>query len=359
MEYLTDVLIFSLDVESSTSLTVPIIAAILPLRQDLLLRSQVDGLISRYVCYKKEETKEQHLKLYFLVDQCSDPEVVNAIKASIASATENSWLEYFNMLVKEINRSNSLIRYQAVRKLAEVMKHSSSNIEKYILAKGYLGTSYVISALLTGLCGAVGGKPEDEKTRVEIANCFGNLGALNPSQFLNVHEDIKSQHKSRLAVASQIKTFCLFYLEELIREFNNAKDATNFDYCVCLIKNLFLDFDVQMTGTDYIWSRLTKENQELIKPMLETKYFMGVEEKLPNFERPIYLSDHGKTFDDWLLNWLTVLITYIQPPIDPSNSNAYALFSKNKFLLRKNARIAAFILPHVASKSRLFNFILI
>ncbi|CAL8133853.1 unnamed protein product [Orchesella dallaii] len=339
----------NLDSKHFGSMASQILAALLPLR-DSALRNDVDCLISHFVCYKKDLTKPYYCELYFLIDHLKKGDtvdtktksekatVIKAIESAVNDLIDKSWLDYFMMVVKESSHENIHIRYQAFSKLLNVFRHEP-NFENRVLARGQLHVSQVISTLLAGLRGDW----SDEKLRTLIIECIGSLGALDPVRFRNEDDDVGTRSRCT-AYAGQMTTFGVLYLQELIREFQEAKDTTSFDYCACLIQQVLKEFKVEATDNDPIWSSIPSASQHHIVHLLTTKYQMDTNIPLPTVCSPVYLSEHGRAFDSWLLNWLTVLIS----SITTQEPTAYSLFNRNKYLLRRNPRIAAFIIPYVA-----------
>ncbi|ODN03482.1 Serine/threonine-protein kinase atr [Orchesella cincta] len=338
----------NLDAEHFGPMASQILAAVLPLRNSPL-RNDVDCLISHFVVFKKKLTEPHYHELYFLIEhlkkgdnedtrtKSEKAKVINAVGGKI-NEMKNNWLEYFMMIVKESSHENVHIRYQAFSKLLDVFRHESSNFENKVLTRGQMHVSQVISALLAGLRG----DSSNEKLKTLIIECLGNVGALDPVRFRSEDDDLRT--KSRCTTYSgQMTTFAVLYLQELIREFQEAKDTTSFDYCACLIQQVLQEFKVFPTNEDPIWSCISPASQHHIMHLLTTKYQMDTTSPPPTVYSPIYLSEHGLTFDSWLLNWLTVLISCITT----EELRAHSLFNKNKYLLRRNPRIAAFIIPYV------------
>ena len=57
--------------------------------------------------------------------------------------------------------------------------------------------------------------------------------------------------------------------------------------------------------------------------------------------RPVYSSDHGKTYRDWLAHWSQLLVDSITDP------DTRALFKACLPAIKKNLRIAEFLLPKI------------
>lgn len=340
-------LYFSLDSASFASMTPQFLASILPLRQTACLKMKLDGLISHFVCFKKDLTATHHQELYFLLGQCDDQEVINVIGDAVATMKENNWSDYFNMIVRAAANDNPPIRYEAFKKLRDIFRYDWELIEKFVLVKGKDYVSHIISALLTGLRGT-GCAAEDAKLRELIVECFGAMGALDPVRFRSIDDDSKSKNNlsTSIAISGQMNSFVVMYLSELCREFQEVKDTTNFDFCACLIQIVLKEFNVKQNDEDRVWKYLSKENQELITPMFNTKYQMEHGTGIRDLSTPIYLSDHGKTFDSWLTNWMCYLIMCITE----KEEQAFALFRKSMNVLKTNVRIITFIIPFVASK---------
>lgn len=328
-------------------MTTQILASILPLRQTSCIRKKVDGFISHFVCFKKDLTAERHQELYFLLGQCDDQDVIKVIGDAVTKMKDNNWSDYFNMVVREASNDNPPIRCEAFKKLREIFRYDWELIEKYVLVKGKDYVSQIISTLLAGLRGT-GSAPEDAKLREIIVECFGAMGALDPVRFRSIDDDGKSKNSlsTSIAISGQMNSFVVLYLSELCREFQEVKDTTNFDYCACLIQIVLKEFKVSQYAEDKVWKFLSKENQELITPMFATKYQMEHGKGVPDLTIPIYLSDHGRTFDSWLINWLCYLIMCITE----KEKQAFDLFRKSMNVLKTNVRITTFIIPFVASK---------
>jgi len=141
------------------------------------------------------------------------------------------------------------------------------------------------------------------------------------------------------------KTFALKYLEELIREFMEATDTTDFDYCAFVIQQVLKQYAIQASLNDPVWSKLSNTFRTNIESLLTSKYSVK-KPKLPYLTCPIYLSDYGMTFESWISHWLLLMISYI----DESEPEALNLFNNSKAYIPRSPRVSSFLLPYGACK---------
>lgn len=306
----------------------------------------MDGLISHFVVFRKELTAERYQELYFLLGQCDDEDVLKLIGDAVRKMKENNWSDYFNMVLGEAANDNPLIRYEAFKKLREIFRNDWELVEKFVLVKGKDYVSKIISMLLAGLRGS--SQSEDSKLREIIVECFGALGALDPVRFRSNEDDGKSRNSlsSSIATSGRVSSFVVLYLTELCREFEEVADTTHFDICACLIQIVLKEFKVSQSAEDQVWKYLSMENQQLITPMFATKYQMEHGKILSDQSLPIYLSDHGASFESWLTNWNCYLIMCITE----KEKQVFDLFRKSMNALKTNVRLTKFVIPFVASK---------
>lgn len=336
---------YSLDSETFKTMICDILAALLPFRESPSLRAPVDNLISRFVCFRKRETEGVHQQLYFLLDQCDAEDVKVAVGDAVTALKTSSWFDYFHMLIEAAGHENLHIRYQAFRKLIDVFKYDRDLVYKTVLAKGQKYVSQVISTILT--CIRCGGNSDDEKLRLLAMNCFGLLGALDPDRFRVGDCNTNTRTSSTLATSFDLNYFGALYIQDLCREFNEAKDTTCFDYCGCLIQIALRELQVKQDSNNFIWKFLPQDAKNMTTPLFDSKYWVEPVNNFPIVQYPIYLSENGKTFEAWLFNLLNFLIDCLTV----EHQKVYNLFVKSKSLywLGKNTRIATFIIPFVAS----------
>lgn len=78
---------------------------------------------------------------------------------------------------------------------------------------------------------------------MRLAESLGSLGAVDPYRFKYSHDE-KLWRKSTHVMTVEGSAFCAKYLDILIREFQEADDTTDFDFCACLIQQLLQHFKV-------------------------------------------------------------------------------------------------------------------
>jgi hypothetical protein len=179
-----------------------------------------------------------------------------------------------------------------------------------------------------------------------LSESFGSLGAVDPYRFRDfADEAIKRRIPPTFTVDGE--DFASKYLELLIREFQEAEDTTDFDYCACLIQQVLKHFAVAATNTNKVWMALPSSSRELVEPLLISKYKVDKELPKPNLKCPIYRSDSGRNFEQWLSNWLGLMIACVK---EGAGSGADKLFKFSKYMIPRNSRVASFLLPFVASE---------
>lgn len=331
-------------------MAVQILATILPLRQTASLIPRVERLMTYIIQERQPASVPHYHEMYFLIENINNPALRQIIETAVKKLKKTDWTSYFNMIAKQCASENPPVRYEAFKTLHEIFRSEFSLIETNVIAKGQEYVSGIITTILNGARGS--GSIEDEKLRHIIVECIGCMGALDPLRFRSIeHEcDSKRTLSTELASSCQLNTFIVRYLGKLVDEFQEVKDTTNFDYIACLIQIALKEMDVNPSvPDDPIWSQLTKEQQETITPMLSTKYQMEAPTNTKDIPSPVYLSAHGNNFENWLVNWMCVLISCIKARKD--TLKAHAMFLKSMSVLRTNVRICSFIIPFVASKS--------
>jgi len=183
----------------------------------------------------------------------------------------------------------------------------------------------------------------DYETLSILGECFGALGAIDPYRFRDQADEANKTSLNQ-CFTTNCPDFALKYLDLLIREFQEAEDTTSFDYCACLIQQVLKHFAVEPTPNNKIWSHLSPSLRTLVEPLLTSKYKVEKEIQKPIVEGPIFRSEHGKTFEQWLSNWLCIMISHV----DETSSHS-KLFKSSKYMIPRNSRIASFLLPFVTS----------
>ena len=256
--------------------------------------------------------------------------------------------EVMTVLLVSLQHESVDVRLQTIRTLSNILDSHSNIAALQGLIVRSDRTPPEVTNLVNSLMAATSIKETDVKVRLLAADCLGKIGAVDPGKLelsMNLSagdvEDVAERNKV-LDVFSV--GFCVELLQVLLRA--KAGDPQISGYCAYSLQEIFKVYKINLKEKDphsftwRVWRKLSEANTEKLTPLLSSMYVHEAGRRV-DLTRPVYSSDHGKTYRDWLAHWSQLLVDSITDP------DTRALFKACLPAIKKNLRIAEFLLPKI------------
>ncbi|XP_059175094.1 serine/threonine-protein kinase ATR-like isoform X2 [Physella acuta] len=310
-----------------------IIATLLPLLQ--VLPVQVAEIFNYLIVENRVALGQHFHEIYFLPD-IKELSAVHAVlrQRGEHSASSEDLKTTLTHSINGIHHESLDVRAHALSKLRKILRDKRKELSSFVLnsetAEPLL--SQLVSALLIGC------RETDSHTQLLYGQCLGELGAIDPGRL-----DLISQHpesKSLQFCASIVEDkFAFGLINIVVKAFLAATEPRIQDCAAFALQELLNIYKIHQSGTNKLWTSFTEDMQEILIPLLSSKYKLDI--RSINYPRPIYGSEKGKNFKDWISNWTGYLITKINP------GTAKQVFTACSAVKRHSKQVALYILPHV------------
>ncbi|XP_077556323.1 ATR serine/threonine kinase meiotic 41 [Haemaphysalis longicornis] len=256
--------------------------------------------------------------------------------ATPESQVEKSLSRILGHCLHGIAHENLDVRFLALSKLKKVLAANQNELAEHLLTRESLDplVSKLIVQLLSGC------READSKVHVLLAECFGELGAIDPGRLELKH---LATEKS-VAVHSGVNDegFALDLLQRLCRSYLAAEDSRVQDcssYAIQEILKIYKCNDQKSPLGQNLWSNFSPEMQEFFTPMLSSRYVLS---NTPvDYPHPLFGSTYGQNFRDWLANWTVDLLNKVQ------DEKALKVFSACSLVFKNDSNLTLFLLPRV------------
>ncbi|KAG0411510.1 hypothetical protein HPB47_011364, partial [Ixodes persulcatus] len=235
-----------------------------------------------------------------------------------------------------IAHENLDVRLLALGKLKKVLSANQNELAEHLLTRESLEplVSRLVVQLLSGC------READSKVHILLAECFGELGAIDPGRL-----ELKALSTGEAVVVHtgiDDENFAYDLLQRLCRSYLAAEDSRVQDcssYAIQEVLKIYNCSDSQSKSGQSLWKRFSSDVQELFTPMLSSRYKANsVSEKYPH---PLFGSAYGPNFRDWLANWTLDLLDKVK------EKTAVDVFRACSLVLKNDSSLALFLLPRV------------
>ncbi|XP_028398063.1 serine/threonine-protein kinase ATR-like isoform X2 [Dendronephthya gigantea] len=324
-----------LDVTSLQSMLGHIVVTIIP-----LIDHSVDKVASifRYlIVERKEDLKDNFKDIYFIPEypQFDDIKVVYELVLQSKSNTELR--DEMNEVIKCVSHESAVVGFHAVSKLKTILHDNQGTLHEYITRKDEVDP--VVCKVIDTLIGRCG----EPSTQAKVGECLGELGAVDPG-WLGKPEQT-SEEPAVYEMMCDSQSFAVDLLNELARAFVAAADTRSQDCSAYAIQEVLQVYECSnkiRTSPGYkIWREFPDHVQEILKPHLMSKYRLSSQSNRGKPNRPIYGSNNGQSFNDWISVWVLELVSKVK------NDKALRLFKACSAVFKHNKDTAIFLLPHI------------
>ena len=290
-----------------------------------------------------EEVKEQHYQLMFLRRIPELEEVLSSV-----GGRELGLRETLQGLILCLDSESVDVRLQTLKTLSIVLNDNIGGVQGLVVCSDR--TDPLVQRLVTSLMKAISSREPDSEVRSLSGLCLGRLGPLDPGRlevFVS-EEGAEDEEKDRNRLLDVFSAeFCVELLQELVRAQASAREPIIAENCSYSIQEVLRINKINLQSKNpedfsyRVWRRLSDVTQEKLTPLLTSHYMHSPSTSRPPLTSPVYLSQHGRTYRDWLLNWTMALVSLI------SNSKKRELFEVCLVALKRDLTIGDLLLPRI------------
>ncbi|XP_064607735.1 serine/threonine-protein kinase ATR-like [Liolophura sinensis] len=330
----------SVDYPSLGPLLSQIIAALLSLIQTL--PRQIADIFNFLIVENRKVLHGHFHEIYFLpeIPELSDANMVlkQYTEGPSSQSDVRSQITHF---LKGVTHENLDIRLHALSKLRLLLQQHQSAIHKLIIGNETADPiiSQLVSVLLTGC------RESDQRAQLLYAECLGELGAIDPGR-LDLAANNPKQDSAHFHASVDDDNFAFDLINDVTRAFLAATEP-DVQNCSALalqellqIYNIGVDKEPGSSGHK-LWRRFPEQTQEILLPLLSSRYVLQSNQDWSKLEKPIYMSKKGSKFKDWVTIWTGYLTSKV------TEDKARKVFLSCAAQIKQDIHITLYLLPHV------------
>ncbi|CAH1797711.1 unnamed protein product [Owenia fusiformis] len=330
----------SLDMASLGPMLSQIIVILLPLFNQL--PNQV-AEIFRFLIVKNRVQLEPHFhELYFMPESRELADINEVLAKFTAGHSKRASLQIqISHLLNGVSHESLDVRLRALKKLRQLLH--THQVELHYMVMGKETSDPVISQLVSALLS--GCRESDPTARNLVGECLGELGAVDPGRLdLNVNDDNKDMAKFHADVNDDNYGYDL--INELVRAFLAAENTETQDCSAYALQEIASVYGISNTAGNHtagkkLWLRFPGHIQEILVPLLHSKYKVTSSENWSQVPKVIYGSHKGKYFEKWISTWTGYLITMVK------DTKASMIFKSCSVVVKHDHNTALYLLPNI------------
>ncbi|ERL94616.1 hypothetical protein D910_11893 [Dendroctonus ponderosae] len=263
--------------------------------------------IFRYLILENEATLRDYIAdLFFVNNHFLSPNISIVIRKHVKTTEKLALKAKIQRYLKYLKHDSLEVRVQSLRQLKSCLEQNREELDQMVL--GYNGIDSTIVELIDYLTLAC--RTKEVALKLACGDIFGELGAIEPSHL-----------PRRCAQDSQSFNFFISddafiesAINELIKSFQTDKNARNTDRVALAIQEILKTYEISPnpdSARNDMWTRFPEAHREVMTPLLSSKYICV--EKFVGYPCPVYGSGDGSSFQAWLYNWTSSLISTLSP----------------------------------------------
>lgn len=324
----------------------PISATLLPLIQQLPAQS---AEIFNYLIIENKDALCSHFQeIYFLPDIPELSNVNYVLKQYSSSLSSQSDLRTkITHTLRGVTHESLDVQIHALSNLRDLLHSSQKQLHQYMLDNETADpiVSQLISVLLS-VC-----KVPDPRVRCLIGDCLGEIGAIDPGR-LELTSNNPKEEMAKFQASTEDDNFAIGIINEIIRAFLAASETRVQDCASLALQDLLqiykisdkLEENNECGSERRLWNRFPEHVQEILQPLLNSKYVSSSTFSWENLQKPIYGSVKGSKYREWICIWTTYLSSRVQ------QNHPLRVFQVCSPITRYDPSIALYILPHVVTQ---------
>ena len=321
-----------------------IIATLLPLLQ--CLPAKVADIFN-YMIVDNRKTLSKHFhEIYFLPDI---PELADAM--AVVKQYGDSFDNGQNLklilahAIKGIQHESHDVREHALSKLRKTLADKQSEISNYLLNNEQAEPvmSQLVAALLNGC------RDANIQTQILYGQCLGELGAIDPGR-LEMITNKPSVKQTDFHSSMDDDRFAFTLINIVVKTFLAVTEPNVQDCAALSLQELLQIYGCSESGETQVnqgvnphsklWKMFPEQTQEILTPLLSSKYRLSIDADYKLYPKPLYGSEKGKNFKDWISNWTGYLISSVRP------GKPKQVLTACSAIKRHNMEVARHVLPH-------------
>nr|XP_045585132.1 serine/threonine-protein kinase atr-like isoform X1 [Procambarus clarkii] len=262
----------------------------------------------------------------------------------VVCGSKEEVIEALSSVRRGLSHESLDVRLNALTRLRHTLQHNQDAVHHLTTDTDEVHpTVSELFSVLLAQCREV-----EEEVRVAVAECLGLLGAIDPTRlytYSSIKEEINEIHLNM-----ETECFIVQLVTELGRAFLAATDANTQTCASYAMQEVTRLYGIRESGSDgatevgsRAWGRLGYHLQEIIHPLLTSKYTVATNtNRSPSvLPSPIYGSSRARSFHHWLTNWACFLVDMLK------GERASEIFSACKPILRRDTTTAMYLLPSI------------
>ena len=319
----------------------PISATLLPLIQQLPDQA---AEIFQFLFVENKETLCSHFhEIYYLPDI---PELSNVqfwLKQYASDLSSQSDLKTkISHSLRGVAHESLDVQIHALSKLRNLLHTNHQQLHQYMLDSE--NADAIVSQLISVLLSVC--RVPDSKIRCLAGECLGEVGAIDPGR-LELMSNNPKEEMAKFQASTEDDNFVFGLINEIIRAFL-ASTETRVQDCASLalqdllqIYNISDKCDEKEVQGSKLWKRFPEHVQEILQPLLSSKYVSSSVCSWEKLQKPIYGSAKGLKYKDWISTWAAYLSSRV------AQDRPFKVFQACGPIARHDTSLALYILPHI------------
>nr|XP_053640480.1 serine/threonine-protein kinase ATR-like [Cherax quadricarinatus] len=271
-------------------------------------------------------------------------QVIKDHQLKVICGSKEEVIEALTSIHRGLSHESLDVRLSALTRLRLTLQHNQNAVHH--LTTDTDDVHPAISELFSVLLAQC--REVEEDLRVAVAECLGLLGAIDPTR-LYTYSSIKEE-LNEIHLNIETECFIVQLVTELGRAFLAATDANTQTCASYAMQEVTRLYGIRESGCDgatpvgsRVWERLGYHLQEIIYPLLTSKYTVATTNSRSSsvLPSPIYGSSRARSFHQWLTNWACFLVELLK------GEKASQVFSVCKPILRRYTTTAMYLLPSI------------
>ena len=237
------------------------------------------------------------------------------------------------------------VRLQSLKTLSTLLDCNMLSLQSLVISSDR--TDPIVTQLIASLTRLLSIREPEPMVRKNAGVCLGKIGPVDPGKLEFVvslaedYEDIAARNKI-LDVFSV--GFCVELLQELVRAKASLREPLVAENCAFSLQEVLKVYKISLedrnpdTFTWRVWRKLSDSTQEKLTPLLCSMYAHASAIKI-EVPSPLFLTNFGKNYRDWLVNYCQFLIDLIK------DRRTKSLFEASLPSMKKDLGIAESLLP--------------
>lgn len=296
------IFIRTVDVQTLGPLLSTIFVSLEPLLK--IMPDEVNDIF-RYLVIANGNILSRYIQdLFFLDDTEVCDEVKTVAKKNNVGFKSENFIDRFKDLMKYIDHENLGVRVYGLKYLTRLFVVNRQNLNNLIIGQNTMNP--LVDNLLEILM--VCCKNPDKNLHLAAGECFGELGAIEPS---HLPPNYAPQHNFALSIHTDL--FAIMALPELCRAYQFQEDTKFVDSFSLAIQDMLHDrrVNLQTKCKLEVWNSIPERMQSLMEPLLTSSY-TGLKNHKKIEVHPVFSTSKNSSCEDWAFVWASKMIENIE-----------------------------------------------